>query len=68
MEHKTALNFKKIHTISQIYSIQSDKYLFCGLPFVVSLISAQGMLNDNHYCKIIGFGIVFILMIVLMLL
>lgn len=67
MEHKTILNIKKIHTISQIYSIQGDKYLFCGLPFVVSLISAQGMLNDNHYCKIIGFGIVFILMLLLTL-
>ena len=43
------------------------KYLYYTLPFVVSLLSVQGVLNDNHYIKLFGFILIFLVMLILSL-
>ena len=37
-------------------------YFNRAIPFLVSFVSAHGMLNENHYVKLFAFELIFIVM------
>ena len=37
-------------------------YFNRAIPFLVSFVSAHGMLNENHYVKLVAFELIFIVM------